>query len=70
MSQNQRKELVYSKTLSIGAYSLQLYIVQPEGVKDKLTALYMRGNKAIYRVNIPYNMKNAWIFKQIRVKSP
>ena len=65
-----RKEIVYSKALSIPAYGLQLFIGQHETVKDKLTAIYMRRNRAIHGGYLPFDTKNYFIYSKIGVKSP
>ena len=65
-----RREMIYSRALSIPAYGLQLFLGQTESVKDKLTALYMRGNRAIHNGFIALDTKNEWIQKQVGVKSP
>ena len=58
MPMNLRKELIYSRAFFILAYDLQLYLWQSESVKDKLTAIYMRGNGAIYCNYLAYDTKN------------
>ena len=42
---------------------------QHETVKDKLTAIYMRGNRAIHGGYLPFDTNNDFIYSQIGVKS-
>ena len=64
MSMKERREVVYAN------YRLALYSGQTEEIKDKLTTIYMRCNKAIYGQPIMQDTKNEWICKQIQVKTP
>ena len=42
---------------------------QLEYIKDKLTSIFMRANRAIYAQPLPLNTKNKWICRKIKVKS-
>ena len=66
----QRREIIYSKALSILSYGLALYAGQTEEVKDKMTAIMMRGNRMIINGPILQNTKNEIICKQAGVKTP
>ena len=66
----QRREIIYSKALSIISYGLALYAGQNEELKDRLTTVMMRGNRLIYNQPIPENTKNEWICRKIGVKTP
>ena len=46
------------------------YVGQHETVKDKLTAIYMRGNRAIHGGYLLFDTRNDFIYSQIGVKSP
>ena len=70
MNLDQRREVVYSKVLSIANYGLALYSGQTEEIKDRMTTLMMKGNKLIYNKPVLEGMKNEWICKQIKVKTP
>ena len=58
MTINERKEVVYSKALSIMQYGLALYSGQTEEIKDRVTTIMMRGNKAIHGQPILRDTKN------------
>merc|ERR1711954_513888 len=66
----QRREIIYSKALSILSYGLALYAGQTEEIKDKMTAIMMRGNRMIINGPILQNTKNEIICKQAGVKTP
>merc|ERR1711954_520962 len=70
MNLKQRREVIYSKALSIVNYGLALYTGQTEEIKDKMTALMMKGNRMIYNKPVLEGMKKEWICKQIQVKTP
>ena len=70
MNLKERKEVVYSKAISIAKYGLALFAGQTEEIKDKLTTIFMRGNKAIYGLPAPFDTKNEWICRKISVKRP
>ena len=70
MNLDQRRQVVYAKALSIAEYGLPLYCGQVEAVKDKLTTIFMRANRAILHQPVPLKTKNKWICRQIKVKSP
>merc|ERR1711954_333079 len=48
MNLKQRREVIYSKALSILNYELALYAGQNKEIKDRMTSIMMRGNKLIY----------------------
>ena len=56
--------------LSIASYGLGLYIGQPEIVKDKITAIFMRANRAIYKWPLPLKTKNEFVCRKIGKKTP
>ena len=58
LSIKERRELIYSKALSIAKYGLELYIGQTQTVKDSLSALFMRGNRAIFGRPLPLDTKS------------
>ena len=64
MTIKERREVVYSKALGITNYGLGLYIGQPEIVKDKLTAIYMRANRLIFNQPLLLKSKNKWSIGQ------
>ena len=70
MTVAERKEVVYSKALSIVQYGLALYSGQTEEIKDRLTTIMMRGNKAIHGQPILKDTKNETICRRIGVKTP
>ena len=70
MTLKERKELIYSKALGIAKYGLSLYAGQTEEIKDKLTTIFMRGNRAAYGSPLPFDTKNEWICRKISVKTP
>ena len=70
MSIKERKVLIYSKALSVASYGLELYIGQNQCVKNSLSALFMRGNRAIYGRPLPADTNTEWICSQIGVKTP
>ena len=70
MDLKQRREVIYSKALSIVNYGIALYTGQTEEIKDRMTALMMKGNRMIYYKPVLESMKNKWICKQINVKTP
>ena len=68
MNLDQRREVVYAKA-SIAKYGLALYVGQTETVKDRLTTIFMRANRAIYGMPLPWDTKNPWICRKIGVKT-
>ena len=70
LSMKERRELIYAKALSIVKYGLELYFGQPQIVKNNLSALMMRGNRAIFGRPLPLDTNTEWICNQIGVKTP
>ena len=62
--------MVYSKVLGAAFYGLEIYAGQTELIKDKLTAIIMRANRAIYGQPVPLKTKNEYICRKIGVKTP
>ena len=53
MNLGQRRALVYAKALGIARYGLALYVGQTELIKDKMTTVFMKANRAIYLQPLP-----------------
>ena len=69
MSLKTRKELLYAKIGSIIMYGLPLYCGQTEDIRNDISVLFMKINKAIYNQNC-YKISNARICKRIDVDLP
>ena len=70
MSLKLRREIVYSKAVSIINYGLALYSGQCEEIKDRMTTIIMKANRLIYNQPILDKTKNEWLCKKIGVKTP
>ena len=69
MNLTQRKQMIQSKVLSIPMYGLGLYVGQTEAVKSKITTVFMRAYREIYRQPLPMKTKNEFICKKIGCKT-
>ena len=70
MSLENRRQVVYAKVLGAAMYGLEIYAGQTELIKDKLTAIIMHANRAIYGQHIPVKTKNEYICRKIGMKTP
>ena len=70
MSLENRRQIVYSKVLGAAFYGLGIYASQTELIKDKFTAIVMKGNRAIYGLPVPSKTKEEYICQKIGKKTP
>ena len=69
MNLNTRRKIVYSKIASIIQYGMELYLGQNQRILDKITALFMRCNRAIF-MRDHFKVSNRRICQEILVDTP